>query len=116
MSEGEDTSPWESDREDERDEDQGNRAEALDLGIKMRGTNKRTEGEGADVNVGEYRVKTWINGHDQRGCKHTLKMLSILMMIFADVTFVPIQLPGVGQLALLVILAIPRPTTLRSRW
>lgn len=48
-------------REDERDEDQGNRAEALNPGIKMRGTNKRMEGEGADVNVGEYRAKTWIN-------------------------------------------------------
>lgn len=46
MSEGEDTSPWESDEEDERDGDQGNRAEALNLGIEMKGTNKRMEGEG----------------------------------------------------------------------
>ena len=53
-------------------------------------------------------------GHDQRGCKHTLKMLSILMMIFPDVTFMPVEMPGVGQLALLAVLAVPRPTTLRS--
>lgn len=55
-------------------------------------------------------------GHDQRGCKHTLKMLSILMVIFPDVTFMPVEMPGVGQLALLAVLAVPRPTTLRSRW
>lgn len=34
-------------------------------------------------------------GYDQRGCKHTLKMLSILMMVFADVTFVLVEMPGI---------------------